>query len=151
MIGAAFFGVSYLMLGAIIGAILNVVAILRSVIYLLGDRVRAGNRLWLVFFGALYVLAYALTFTAFGKEASATNLIIEALPAIAMLAITIGYSLKDAAAIRTVALIASPLWLAYNIISQSIGGILCEAFSLVSVIIGIFRLDKAGRDDNGVS
>lgn len=152
MLGAAFFGISYFLLGAVIGGILNIVAIVRSLVFLSGERLRSGSRLWLVAFGALYVAAYVLTFTVFMKEPTPKNLITEVLPVLAMLAITIGYSLKDAGAIRIVALVASPLWLAYNIFAMSLGGILCEAFSLVSAVVGILRLDKGhgkGANNSG--
>jgi hypothetical protein len=46
----------------------------------------------------------------------------------------------------------SPLWLTYNVFVFSIGGILCEAFSLASLAIGIIRYDirrkpKAEKQD----
>lgn len=149
MLGATFFGISYFLLGAVIGGILNVVAIVRSLVFLSGDRLRSESRGWIWLFGGLYIISYILTFTVFMKEPVPYNLVIEVLPVLAMLAITIGYSMKDAGAIRVVALVASPLWLTYNIASMSLGGILCEAFSLVSAVVGMLRLDKRQRDTNG--
>lgn len=142
LIGSCFFGASYFILGATSGAILNVIAVIRCIIYMIGDKVRAGSKAWLFIFGIGYVAAYVLTFTVFGKEPNLWNLLVEALPVIGSLCITIGYSRDNAAVIRIMGIIASPIWLLYNIISFSIGGILCEAFSLVSIIIGIFRHDK---------
>ena len=145
MAGAFFFCISYFMLGAVIGGILNILAMLRSLVFIFERQFRAESRVWLIFFGAAYLVSYILTFTVFGKAATLPNLLTEALPVFAMLVITISYTLKDARSIRRLALLASPLWLAYNIISLSLGGILCEAISLVSIILAMVRLDKKDK------
>ena len=49
--------------------------------------------------------------------------------------------MKKAAHTRLTGLINSPTWLIYNILNRSIGGSLTEAISLVSIIVGIIRLD----------
>ena len=44
--------------------------------------------------------------------------------------------------IITQAFVSSPAWLIYNIISLSIGAICCEVFSLISILVGLLRLDR---------
>ena len=49
--------------------------------------------------------------------------------------------------------VASPLQLAHNIIVFSLGGILCESFNIVSIIVSLFRFglndfEKKGEEEN---
>ncbi len=142
LIGATLFSVNYLLLGAAVGGILNILATIRAVIFLFKDKLRADGISWFIAFIASYVLVYILNFTVFGKEPTAFNLIIEILPVIGMLAINIGFRLKNSADIRKFGLISSPAWLIYNIAAGSWGAILCEVFTLISILVGMFRHDK---------
>lgn len=142
LFGSALFAVNYLMLGAMVGGILNVIGIVRALVYLNKERLRADRPIWLAGFTAAYLTAYVLTFTAFGKAPTFYNLYIEFLPVIGMTAITISFSMKDAKAVRRFGLISSPSWLIYNIASFSIGAIACEVLTLGSILIGMLRLDR---------
>ena len=138
--GCAFFVANFFMIGAITGAFLNIIGVVRAVIYSNKDKFK-NMKLWNTIFCSLYIVAYALTFIAFGKEVNTYNLIVEILPVTGALATTIAFSLPSAAAVRKAAWINSPAWLIYNSLNFSIGGILCEVFSIISVIIGILRHD----------
>ncbi len=140
--GSILFAVNYLMLGAIVGGILNAVGTVRALVFLNREKLRATHPVWLAGFTAAYLLSYVLTFTVFGKEATAFNFIVEFLPVIGMTATTISFRLSDAKAIRRFGLISSPSWLIYNIVSFSVGAIICEVLSLCSIFIGMFRLDR---------
>lgn len=140
--GALLFSVNFFLLGAIVGGILNVVAAVRAVVFLSKEKLKADRLPWLAGFTAVYLLSYILTFTAFGKEPTVLNLIVEFLPVIGMTATTISFRLSDARAIRRYGLISSPSWLVYNIANLSIGAICCEVLSLCSILIGMVRLDK---------
>jgi len=146
LFGSALFSLNYLLLGATVGGILNILSAVRAIVFLFKDRLKADKTAWFVAFIVSYVLVYILSFTVFGKEPTAFNLIIEILPVIAMLLITIGYRLKNAAAVRRCALISSPAWLTYNIAVFSLGGIICEIFTLISILVGILRHDKKAKD-----
>ena len=52
------------------------------------------------------------------------------------------FSLKNAAQVRKLGLVYCPMWLVYNCFVFSIGGILCEAFSIGSIIVGYLRHDR---------
>ena len=69
------------------------------------------------------------------------RLIIEVLPVIAMIVATISLRLGKARAVRAFGLISSPLWLIYNCFSGSIGAVASEILNLISIIVGIVRLD----------
>lgn len=140
------FTVHYLLLGAAMGWILNMLGIGRAFIFSNKDKSWAQKKLWLPLFIAAYWTVYILTFTVLGKEATAYNLLLELLPAIGMTCTTIGFRLENAAKVRLLSLMNAPTWLVYNIISGSIGGALTEIFCLISVVIGIIRLDIKKRD-----
>ena len=140
--GSTLFAINYLMLGAVVGGILNAVGIIRALVFLNREKLKATHPAWLAGFITVYLLSYGLTFTVFGKEPTLFNLIIEFLPVVGMTATTISFRLSDAKSIRRFGLISSPSWLVYNIVSFSVGAIICEVLSLGSIFIGMFRHDR---------
>ena len=150
-LGTATFFISYLMLGGIIGAMMNLVAALRAVIYMNEKRIKTDSLYLLYAFFAVYAISYVLAFTVFGKEATPQNLIIELLPIAAMVTMSISYRMKSASAIRLLGLISSPAWLIYNVFCLSIGGILSDLLSMLSIIIGMLRLDKKNNPSKSLS
>ncbi|MBR3593436.1 MAG: YgjV family protein [Clostridia bacterium] len=143
--GGALFAVNYLLLGATVGGILNILATLRAIIFLFKKKLKADRLPWLFAFIACFIAVYVLNFTLFGKEPTAINLIIEILPVIGMTALSVGFRLKSAADVRRCGLISSPSWLIYNIYAGSWGAIICEIFTLASIFIGMLRHDKKPR------
>ena len=77
-----------------------------------------------------------------GQGSHCFYLILEILPVIGMTALSVGFRMKSASAIRKLGLISSPAWLIYNISVGSWGATLCEAFTLLSIFIGMLRHDK---------
>ena len=144
---SATFCVSYFMLGATVGGILNIIGVIRALVFIFKDKTKADHLLWLVAFSTLFVLSYSLAFLAFGKEISPKNLIVEALPVLAMIVNTASLRMGSTRAIRRLGLIASPLWLTYNIFCLSIGAIASEVLNLASIIIGIIRLDVKKKNE----
>ena len=142
LFGTTLFSINYLLLGATVGGILNIIGAIRAIVFFFGDKLKAERLPWLIVFIASYISVYILNFTVFGKEPTALNLIIEILPVIGMLALNIGFRFKDSAKIRRCGLISSPSWLIYNITAGSWGAIICEVFTLVSIFVGMLRHDK---------
>lgn len=143
--GGALFSVNFLLLGATVGGILNILAVIRAIIFLFKEKLKADRLPWLFGFTAVYIAVYVLNFTAFGKEPTPFNLVIEVLPVIGMIALNIGFRLKNASDVRRCGLIASPSWLIYNIAAGSWGAIACEVMTLISIVIGMLRHDKAAK------
>lgn len=140
--GGILFSVNFFMLGATVGGIMNVIAAIRAVIFINKEKSHADHIGWLIGFIAIYILTYILTFTLFGKAFTPFNAIIEVLPIIGMTALTFGFRMSSAKAIRSFGLISSPCWLVYNIVNFSIGAIICEVISLFSIGIGFLRHDR---------
>ena len=142
LLGGVFFSVNYLLLGATVGGILNIIAAIRAVVFIFKDKLKADRIEWLILFAASYVCVYILNFTVFGKEPTAFHFVIELLPVIGMLALNIGFRLKDSAGIRKCGLVSSPAWLIYNIVAGSWGAIICELVTLISIFVGMLRHDQ---------
>ena len=138
------FSVNYFLLGAVVGGMLNLVGAFRSIIFLFKEKTRANSIAWLIFFIFAFGVSYPLTFLAFDTEPTAKNIIIEFLPVIAMVIATISLRLGSAKAVRSLSLISSPMWLTYNCFSGSVGAIASEILNLISIIVGIIRLDIKG-------
>ncbi len=140
--GAALFATNYLMLGATIGGILNLIAAFRAIIFINKDKFHADHILWFIGFVASFIAVYILNFTVFGREPTLFNFMIEVLPVVGMIALTVGFRLKDAAGIRKCGLISAPSWLIYNVVVGSWGATICEILTLISIILGMIRHDK---------
>ncbi len=142
LFGGLLFAVNFWMIGAKVGGVLNVIAVIRALIFLFKDRLKANSVFWLIGFILSYIVVYILTFTTFGTELTPWTLIRELLPVIGMTALSVGFRLKDAANIRKCGLVSSPAWLIYNIAVGSWGAIICETLTLISIFVGMFRHDK---------
>lgn len=141
LVGGFLFSINYLLLGAAVGCILNALAVVRAIVYISGEKLRSNSLFWVFFVSAVSFATYILTFTVFGTEFTLFSAVIEFLPVFAMIISTIAFRMQDAKKIRFFGLMVSPSWLTYNITKGSIGAILCEVFSLCSIIIGILRHD----------
>lgn len=142
LIGSCLFMVNYFMLGATMGAVLNVAAAVRAFVFLKREKFHADHIAWLIGFCVVYIVLYVLNFTVFGQEPTVVNLLKECLPVIGMIPTNLAFRHNNAKIIRRYAVVASTAWLSYNVIVMSIGAILCEVFSLASIFIAMFRLDR---------
>lgn len=142
LVGATLFAVNYLMLGAMVGGILNAIAVIRAIVFLFKDKLKTDRPVWLILFSVFYIAVYVLNFTVFEKALTPWNMIVEVLPVIGMVALNVGFMLKNASDVRKCGLISSPAWLIYNIIVGSWGAIACEVLTLISIFIGMLRHDK---------
>ena len=142
LFGGLLFAVNFWMIGAKVGGILNVIAVIRALIFLFKDKLKANSVFWLIGFILSYIVVYILTFTTFGTELTPWTLIRELLPVIGMTALSVGFRLKDAANIRKYGLVSSPAWLIYTTAVGSWCAIICETLTLISICVGMFRHDK---------
>lgn len=142
--GSLFFAINMFMLDAIMGGILNLIGVLRATLYFNKNKFRDIRKLN-IFFICLYILSYGAVFLVFKKELTVINMVVEILPLIAMVSTTIGFSGPNASNLRRLTLISSPAWLLYNCINHTLGGILCECFGIISVLIGMLRYEKSSK------
>jgi len=70
------------------------------------------------------------------------------LPGIGSFVQTVGLWRKSPKKTRWIQLLGvSPLWIIYNIVNCSIGGILCEGFTIISAIIYLIRYKNDNEND----
>ena len=141
LFGSTLFAISFFMLGAFTGGILNAVDTVRGLIFYDKKKLKADSPVWIAVVEVIYILSYVATFTLFGKDFTLFNAIIELLPVVGLTALTVGYSKDDSKAIRLAGLISSPSWLIYNVVNVAIGAIICEVLSIISIVLGIVRHD----------
>ncbi len=130
LIGGCFFTANYFLLGSYAGALMNVYSVFRSFYLLIDKRTRKPSQLVVL----MSVLA------ACGAVGLYMDGPIALLPLVAHIAANVGMWQRNGAKLRLLQLVAvSPLWLVNNIIVFTIGGILCEIFVIVSVLVSILR------------
>lgn len=131
-IGSLFFSISFLMLGAYVSAIYNIISIIRSSLTL-NKRFYTKNSFYL-----LCVLYVAGTIFAYDNPWSIVLFV-------AQIVQTYTMWFKDGSIIRkSQYYFVSPVWVINNIIVFSIGGILCELFMMTSAFISYLRYRKTG-------
>lgn len=145
-LSALTFGLSYVFLGTYDGAVMNVVALTNGAVLFLGPKFRKKPIMIAICIG--FALAPIISILLAG-DAWAAKPILEKIfgivIGIAQIVITIAMWKDDGKIIRNTRLfITSPSWLIYNIVVFSVGGIICEVFSIISIIVSFIRYGKDG-------
>lgn len=131
IIATALFGIQYYLLGAFTGMALDAVGIVRDIVFYHKDKKWARSVWWTVLFAAAMVAVGIVTYQGY----------VSLLMIAAMALNTVSFSLTKPKLVRSTILISSPLLLVYNILTGSWGGVINEAFSEVSSIVGLLRYD----------
>ena len=142
MIGTLLFTINFFMLGEYLGAILNFIGFVRAVLFLKKEKLHTGSIGWLIGFTALYLGAYALTFTVFGTEPTLPNFILQCCPVLGMFFQHLGLRNDDTKKIRMFCLVGSAAWLVYNCVVMAIGALLCETFNIISILVAMARFNR---------
>lgn len=145
MFSSLLFSVHFFMLGAVMGCFLNAVSISRAYVYSHKEKFKSEHIGWVILFGGIAVCAYIVNFTLLKTPPTLKNIILEILPVIAMVALSLGFRAKNSKTARNYSLINSPAWLIYNAANGSIGGTLSDSFAIISIIIGKIRLDRKSK------
>ena len=127
----AIFALQYFLLGAYTGMAMNIVGCVRNIIFTKLIIKNKKTTSITIFFGIIFTLFGICTW-----QGLKSVLII-----IAKVLSTIAYGNKNTTIIRVIIFITSTSWLIYNYYAFSIAGVLCETFTIISLIIGIIKLD----------
>ena len=132
-VGSSFFLLSYLMLGSWTGVCLNGVFLVRNIVFYFGkDKAWARSKLWLPVLLVAAVAAGAVGYHSW----------LDILPIIGSIFGTFALYMTDENMLRLLKLGDSPCWLIYNCTVPSTGGIICEVFNIISIIVGLIRYKK---------
>ena len=122
----------FILLGGYTGAIQNGIAIVRGAFFAQKDRLRwVSSRITPAIFITAFIIAGIFTFGAEGP--------ITLLPVAAMIIQTVALFCNNENRIRYLSLMVSPLWLIYDFRTGTVAGVICESFTICSIIISLIR------------
>ncbi len=127
------------LLGSYSGALLNLHAVIRLLVfYLANDHKWARHRIWVPLFMVSAVGLVSVTYSG----------ILDIVALIGTLFTVYSFSIKDPAKTRLFTIPSPPCWFIYHIPKLNIGAMLNEAFVLTSIIVAIIRIDIPARAHN---
>ena len=133
--GSAFFLSSFILLGSLSAVYLNVVFLIRNIIfYFRTDKKWARSKIW------LYALLVAVTLAGLLGYRSLWDI----LPVIGSIFGTVAAYMDSENMFRILKLGDSPCWFIYNLSIPSLGGLICETINIISIITGLIRFRKDG-------
>lgn len=129
--GTGLFCIQFVLLGAWSGCFNLMMIIIRNIML-----TKSAKHEWLKWKGWVLVIIAICTVILVFTWAGPLSL----LPFIAMVGSTIGYWTNNAQKIRLSNLVcASPAWLVYDVFVGSIGGVLNESITVISILISVYR------------
>ena len=131
------FAVQYFLLGAYTGMATNLTSCVTNSIY--RERIKRGKKTlgFQIAFGILFAVIGILSW-----HGPVSLLVIAA-----KILSTVANGNSNPKVLRIFNLIINPLWLIYDIIVFSLAGIFSDAFTIISIIIAMVRLDKKRKDE----
>lgn len=140
--GGGLFAISFLMLGSYTGGMLNIIAAIESLLFYYKEKTKVDRPFWIPIFGAIFIGTYFVTLFVLMNSPRPIDYLIEILPVIGMMFVTLAFRKSEAAKLRLLGLGSSSTWLVYNLCSMAIGAIICEVLSLGSIFLGMWRHDR---------
>lgn len=125
------FAVQYFFLNAYTGVAMELVGCVRNMIFTKQVEKNRDTKPMIALFSIIFLVSGILTWESW----------ISILGIVAKILSTLAYGNKNTRLIRWVIFGTSTCWLIYNSVVFSIAGILCELFTLISVIIALIRFD----------
>jgi hypothetical protein len=122
-----FWGVHYLLLGAIAGFVANAVCFVREIVFIKSDKPEFDGRKWLCLFVGINVVCAIVTWKG----------MYSALPAVVSVLGTYGFWQKKVSVARILALICNILMFIYDLFIYSYTGMAGELLAFISVVIAV--------------
>lgn len=138
-VGGFMFFLNFLMIGAYAGAFFNLTNLVRGLLFSKDDK-KVWKLLVTVF---LYTFCYLFSiWLVFGNW---FQIFLSTLPYVALVIMSVLMWKGSGKHIRYFQVSCmSPAWIVHNIFNFSLGGLICESFSMISVIISFIRYGKDG-------
>lgn len=132
------FVVQFFMLGAYAGSIVNFISIFRNLVFAYLIKHKKKVLPYTVLFCSITLVAIILTW--------AGPICILAI--LGNVAISLAFSVENPKLLRYLSLPSSFCWIIYDIYYFSLGGILMETFTVISIFVALFRLRKSEKKSN---
>ena len=140
-LGGVAITLNFILIGDLVSAVMNIFSTLRGLAFVFAPK--KTHKYLYVILCVLMVGASVVTY-----DPSAKALWLTALITFAQIVNATIIFIGNAKVIRIVQLaVVSPAWMINNAISFTVGGILCEAFNIVSSAVSIFRFRKEWFDN----
>ena len=136
MTASLLFSLQLFMVGAITGGCLDMISFVRSLIFLNNQKKWASSKLWLAGFILVMIVTGILTWE------NGWSI----LPIIGSILSTVALWMKEGKHIRMLSLLVGPCWLVYNIINGAYTGAFNELLAMTSIVIGLIRHDRTGKE-----
>lgn len=140
--GSLAFVLNFFLIDAYAGALFNFTNLIRGLIFSKEDR-----KVWkLVLVIVMYTACFV--FSSFLVWGNWFMIFIAALPYITLVIMSVLMWQGNGKHIRYFQVsLMSPAWIVHNIFNFSLGGILCEAFNMISTVISLIRYGKDGFEN----
>ena len=155
--GTVFFVIQYLLLKAYVGMVMDLVGILRNVIFTILVAKKKSTKFAIIFFSFLTVISGLITIILSWNDTTIQlteiwkinfglttifTVVLSVLSIIAKLISTISFGINNPHVIRLLNIPAASCWLLYNMLNFSLTGAINECFSIGSSIVGEIRFKK---------
>lgn len=142
-LGGISFAINFILIGDIASCLFNLMNLVRGVIF-----IRSKKRIWeIALVEAFYVAC--VSFSISQIWGSWFDISLSMLTFTSLVALSFVMWKGNPRYIRYTQLcISSPAWIVNNIFHFTLGGILCEIFSVCSVVISLIRFRKTGFEEN---
>ena len=134
----ALFAIHYFLLGAPAGAMLNALSMVRNLIIKQKHKKWANPKIWV----PITICAFAVAVFLSGDG------LLGILPLAGCIFLTIGLNIDDGKIARRYLFLSSPLWLIYNVINESVGGVIAETINICSILSAVIRFDIKWRKNS---
>lgn len=133
------FVLNFLLIGAVSGALFNIVNAIRGALFSKKEK-----KFWqLLMIGGMYMGCFI--FSLFMIMGNPFQIFLSTLVFIPLMIMTVLMWKGNGKHIRIFQLfVLSPAWIYHNIFNFSLGGILCEVFAMISVVVSFIRFGKDG-------
>ncbi len=128
--GSTLFLISFILLESWAAACLNVVFLIRNIVFYFSvDKKWAQHKVWLYILLVAVIAAGAVGYQSW----------LDLIPIVGSIFGTLATYMKKENLFRLFKLGDSPCWLIYNATVPSVGGVICEVFNIISIIVGLIR------------
>lgn len=141
--GSLMFFVNFILIGAYAGALFNLTNLVRGLLFS-----KNSKKVWkLALVLCLYTICYIFSVALIWGDGF--MVFISTLPYVALIIMSVLMWIGNGKHIRYFQFwLMSPSWIVHNIFNFTLGGILCEIFNMVSVVVSFIRYGKDGFEDN---
>lgn len=136
ILSISIFTVHFFLLGSYTGAIMNVIALTKTVLYYFENKPWFRNVLFTSVYAIVIFIAGIMTWQGFPSL----------FPLIAMLVHTFAYNIKKEKWFRLCMFPTSPLWMVYAILTGSIPALIGEILTTTSLLSAIIRYDVLHKE-----